>query len=56
MGKHEPKGDLTGDGVGAGPMEAIEEFLRTNDMYVVDESKEKFLMTFNPRGYLRRVK
>lgn len=41
---------------GLGPMEAIEEFLQKNDKYVVDETKEKLLMTFNPKGYLRRIK
>lgn len=40
---------------GPGPMEAIDEFLRTNTEFEVDESREQFLMTFNPRGYLRRT-
>ena len=39
---------------GPGPMEAIDEFLAGNDDFVIDESREKFFMTFNPRGYLRR--
>ena len=41
---------------GAGPMEAVEEFLKENKNFVVDESKEKFFLTFNPRGYLRKIK
>jgi cephalosporin hydroxylase len=41
---------------GPGPMEALDEFLRETDEFVIDESCEKFYMTFNPRGYLRRVK
>jgi cephalosporin hydroxylase len=41
---------------GPGPMEAIDEFLTENDRFVVDETKHKFLMTFNPRGYLKRVR
>ncbi|MHB8109980.1 MAG: CmcI family methyltransferase [Syntrophorhabdaceae bacterium] len=41
---------------GPGPMEAIDEFLAKDDRFVIDEEKEKFLMTFNPRGYLKRVK
>jgi cephalosporin hydroxylase len=41
---------------GEGPQEAVNEFLETNDNFVVDESREKFLMTFNPRGYLKRVR
>jgi len=41
---------------GPGPMEAVEAFLAEDDRFVVDEGKEKFFMTFNPRGYLRKVR
>ena len=41
---------------GEGPMEAVEEFLKTNQDFVVDRSREKFLLTFYPSGYLKRVK
>lgn len=41
---------------GPGPMEAVDEFLATNKDFVIDGEKEKFFMTFNPRGYLRRTK
>jgi len=41
---------------GPGPMEAIEEFLAGDDRFIIDDEKEKFYMTFNPRGYLKRVK
>ncbi|MCZ6596179.1 MAG: CmcI family methyltransferase [Planctomycetota bacterium] len=37
-----------------GPWEAVEEFLRTHDEFEVDPEREKFLLTFNPRGYLRK--
>jgi cephalosporin hydroxylase len=40
---------------GPGPMEAVDAFLAENDQFVVDESRHKFFMTFNPRGYLKRV-
>jgi len=40
---------------GEGPYEAVEEFLKTNRNFIADESKEKFLMTFNPHGFLKRV-
>jgi cephalosporin hydroxylase len=40
---------------GPGPMEAVEEFLRTNDGFVVDRDREKFYLTFNPKGYLKRI-
>ncbi|MEZ5014650.1 MAG: CmcI family methyltransferase [Chitinophagales bacterium] len=41
---------------GPGPYEAIEAFLSKNDKFAIDKSKEKFYMTFNPNGYLRRIK
>ena len=41
---------------GPGPMEAVEEFLKENKDFVVDRNREKFYLTFNPRGYLRKVK
>lgn len=40
---------------GPGPMEAIERFLRETDEFTVDESREKFFVTFNPRGFLRKI-
>jgi len=40
---------------GPGPKEAVESFLTTTDAFVVDRECEKFLMTFNRGGYLRRV-
>jgi cephalosporin hydroxylase len=42
-------------GHGPGPDEAIAEFLEDNDSFVVDAMCEKFMLTFNPGGYLRRV-
>ena len=41
---------------GPGPTEAIREFLRTRDDFVVDRRCERHLLTFNPGGYLQRVK
>jgi cephalosporin hydroxylase len=41
---------------GPGPMEAIDEFLRENHDFELDTRREKFLLTFNPRGHLRRIK
>lgn len=40
---------------GPGPMEAVDEFLEENGNFVVDRQREKFYMTFNPGGYLRRI-
>lgn len=39
-----------------GPLEAIETFLAGTDRFEVDRRREKFLITFNPSGYLRRVR
>ena len=39
---------------GPGPMEAVDEFLRGSDEFSVDRRQEKFFLTFNPGGYLRR--
>jgi len=41
---------------GPGPMEAVDEFLRDNNGFEIDEKREKFLLTFNPRGYLRKTR
>ena len=35
-------------------MEALDEFLAQDSSFEVDRECEKFLLTFNPRGYLRR--
>jgi cephalosporin hydroxylase len=40
---------------GPGPMEAVDSFLAENDQFVIDESMHKFFMTFNPRGFLKRI-
>jgi len=39
---------------GPGPAEGLETFLAEDDSFEVDRSKEKFFMTFNPGGYLRK--
>jgi cephalosporin hydroxylase len=41
---------------GPGPMEAVERFLAESDEFAVDERCERFLITMNPKGYLRRVR
>ena len=41
---------------GPGPMEAVKEFLKTHKGFRVDKSKEKFYFTFNPGGYLKKVR
>lgn len=41
---------------GDGPYEAVQDFLEKHDNFIVDSLCEKYEMTFNPSGYLRRVK
>jgi cephalosporin hydroxylase len=36
------------------PLAAVSEFLAEDHAFSVDKTCEKFLMTFNPGGYLRR--
>ena len=38
------------------PYEAVHEYLKLNDSYEVDRSMEKFILTMNPCGFLKKVK
>jgi cephalosporin hydroxylase len=38
-----------------GPYEAIEDFIKENADFEIDRSRERFLITWNPKGYLRRT-
>ena len=49
-----PTGQILPD-FGPGPSDAIEEFLTSNGSFVIDPDCEKFLMTFQPDGYLKRL-
>ncbi len=40
---------------GPGPMEALDEFLAGGSPFTIDLEREKFFLTFNPRGFLRRT-
>jgi cephalosporin hydroxylase len=40
---------------GPGPMEALREYLKKHPEFVIDTSREKFFVTWNPSGYLKRV-
>ncbi len=41
-------------GIEEGPMEAVTEFLETHKEFEIDYAAHKFLITFNPNGWLRR--
>jgi cephalosporin hydroxylase len=48
-----------GDGLGSyteGPMAACEAFVKENTDFVIDKERERYIMTYNPSGFLRRVK
>lgn len=48
-----------GDGIGtfaAGPLPAIETFLGEHPEFVVDTARERYVMTYNPKGFLKRVR
>jgi cephalosporin hydroxylase len=49
-------GHPTKRGWGEGPWEALDAFLPNHPEFVSDRDREKFLHTFNPRGYLRRTR
>jgi cephalosporin hydroxylase len=42
------------DDFGPGPMEAVETFLQASNEFTLDPIGDKFLVSFNPKGYLRR--
>jgi len=46
-----------GDGLGSvnGPLGAVEQFVREDPRFRIDPSCEKFVLTFNPHGYLKRI-
>jgi cephalosporin hydroxylase len=39
-----------------GPMAAVNAWLPTQDAFEVDPSRERFMLTLNPRGFLKRVR
>jgi cephalosporin hydroxylase len=43
-------------GPSPGPYEAVESFVGENQYFEIDRSKESFFITWNPKGYLRRVR
>ena len=40
---------------GEGPYEAVSDFLQESQAFVPDASRERLLLTFNPRGFLKRL-
>jgi cephalosporin hydroxylase len=40
---------------GAGPMESVKQILSTHGEFIQDPAMEKYSLTFNPGGFLKRV-
>lgn len=43
-------------GWGPGPLEAVKEFLSKRDDFIIDKGCEKFMLSYNHNGFLKRVK
>jgi cephalosporin hydroxylase len=41
---------------GTSQMEAVEDFLKERDGFAVDSARERLLLTFNPGGWLRKLR
>ncbi len=39
-----------------GPYEAVHDLIKDNENFAIDRSKEDFLLTWNPCGFLKRIK
>jgi cephalosporin hydroxylase len=47
-----------GDGLGTkyeGPLMAVIEFINTNKNFVIDDDAERYILTYNQRGFLKRI-
>lgn len=42
-------------GIKEGPLVAIEEFLKINHDFVIDKERERYILTYNPSGFLKRI-
>tara|TARA_Y100001949_G_C15931542_1_gene305880 strand:+ start:189 stop:992 length:804 start_codon:yes stop_codon:yes gene_type:complete len=50
MGGHPVWSELKG-----GPMESVERYMKIYNDFEIDSAQEKFLLTFNPKGYLKKI-
>lgn len=48
--------DLLELGIKPGPMKAVEMWIDNNLNFEIDRSRERYIMTYNPKGYLKRIK
>ena len=48
--------DFPFKGAMPGPLEATKEFLKENDEFIIDRQREKFILSYNTDGYLKRIR
>ncbi len=49
-------GTLLGDVMGGpGPLPAIREFIKTDPRFIIDRQCERYQLTYNPNGYLKKI-
>lgn len=48
--------DILDLGINPGPMKAVEKWIDSNLNFEIDRSRERYIMTYNPKGYLKRIK
>jgi cephalosporin hydroxylase len=39
-----------------GPLPAVEEFVKRNSDFVIDSTRERYIATYNPKGFLKRIR
>lgn len=39
-----------------GPLVAVEQFVSKNSNFIVDQERERYILTYNPKGFLKRIK
>ena len=44
------------DGPNPGPYEAVETFMNESCNFEIDRTKESFFITWNPKGFLKKIK
>jgi len=47
-----------GDGIGTtweGPLKSVERFITDNSNFIIDHERERYILTYNPKGFLKRI-
>ncbi len=48
--------DILDLGVRPGPMSAVLEWIKSNSNFQIDRECERYILTYNPNGYLKRIR